>query len=264
VAAFAKEMFQSPSGLVKVTGPTGAGKTTTLYAALNSIEGRDHTRNIVTIEDPVEHNLNFATQIQVNRELDLDFPNILRTVLRQDPDVILVGEIRDKDTADLAMQAALTGHLVLSTLHTNDAASAINRLLDLGVNSNILASTLSLIVAQRLLRTLCPKCVRRQAATLDEQAVFDRHGITPPTELAQPGGCESCFQSGYRGRIGIFEVLPVDRTIAQLIFSGALHSKIEDAAVQAGTSLMVQQALKKAANHITSLEEISRVVVDYA
>jgi general secretion pathway protein E len=158
VAAFAKEMFQSPSGLVLVTGPTGAGKTTTLYAALNSIEGNDHTRNIVTIEDPVEHNLNFATQMQVNRELDLDFPNILRTVLRQDPDVILVGEIRDAESAALALEAAMTGHLVLSSLHTYDALETLVRLRDLQVKPYLLASALKGVISQQLLPRLCPGC----------------------------------------------------------------------------------------------------------
>jgi type IV pilus assembly protein PilB len=257
-----KQGIHRPYGLILTTGPTGSGKTTTLYSALMTVN--NPTINCMTIEDPIEYTIPTIRQTAVNPKAGLNFKNALRSAMRQDPDVILVGEIRDKETADLAMQAALTGHLVLSTLHTNDAASAINRLLDLDVNPNILASTLSLIVAQRLLRTLCPKCAQRQPITTAEQEIFTRHSITPPNEIAQPVGCETCFQSGYRGRIGIFEVLPVDRTIEQLIFSGALHSKIEDAAVQSGTSLMIQQALKKAANHFTSIEEISRVVVDYA
>ena len=160
VAAFVEEMFQSPSGLVLVTGPTGAGKTTTLYAALNAIEGKDHTTNIVTIEDPVEHNLNFATQIQVNRERNLDFPHILRTIVRQDPDVILVGEIRDEESAALALEAAMTGHLVLSSLHTYSALETLVRLQDLKVRSYLLASALKGVISQQLLPRLLPRVHR--------------------------------------------------------------------------------------------------------
>jgi type IV pilus assembly protein PilB len=184
--------------------------------------------------------------------------------MRQDPDVVLVGEIRDKVTADLAMRAALTGHLVLSTLHTNDAASAINRLLDLGINASILASALSMIVAQRLVRLLCPRCAERTPITEEERAVFQANGLEPPAELARARGCDSCFQSGYRGRAGVYEVIGVDRNIEKMIFSGALHRDIEDAAMAAGTVLMFKQALKKVGRHLTSLEEVQRVIVDYA
>jgi type IV pilus assembly protein PilB len=162
------------------------------------------------------------------------------------------------------MRAALTGHLVLSTLHTNDAASAINRLLDLGVNTSILASALSMVVAQRLVRLLCPHCAGKQPIEAVEIEIFRKNGLVPPDDLAKAKGCERCFQSGYRGRVGIYEVIRVDRAIERLVFSGALHREIEDAAIEAGTTLMFKQALKKVALHQTSLEEVQRVIVNYA
>ncbi|MDA8138044.1 MAG: ATPase, T2SS/T4P/T4SS family [Desulfobacteraceae bacterium] len=251
-----------PYGLILTTGPTGSGKTTTLYTALMAINSP--SINCMTVEDPIEYVIPTIRQTAVNVKAGLTFENALRSAMREDPDVILVGEIRDKITADLAMRAALTGHLVLSTLHTNDAASAINRLLDLGINASILASALSMIVAQRLVRLLCPNCAAREPITEEERALFVRNGMEPPTEMAKPKGCDSCFQSGYRGRAGIYEVIIVDRNIEKMIFAGALHREIEDTATAAGTVLMFRQALKKVARHLTSLEEITRVIVNYA
>jgi len=190
----------------------------------------------MTVEDPIEYGIPTVRQTAVNPKAGLTFGNALRSALRQDPDVILVGEIRDKETADLAMQASLTGHLVLSTLHTNDAASAINRLLDIGVNAGILASALSMVVAQRLVRLLCPKCALRQPIQDDVLKLFQNKGVTPPTEIDHPAGCGNCYNSGYRGRIGVYEVIQVNRTIARLIFSGALNDDIQDAAVQSAPS----------------------------
>ena len=227
-----KRHIERPYGLMLTTGPTGSGKTTTLYSALMTINSPNI--NCMTVEDPIEYAIPTIRQTAVNPKAGLSFENALRSAMRQDPDVILVGEIRDKVTADLAMQAALTGHLVLSTLHTNDAASAINRLLDLGVNTSILASTLSIVLAQRLIRKLCPLCAARCAPDDDEKAVFERNGLAVPSEIARATGCESCLHSGYRGRDGIYEVIPVDRTIEKLIFSGAPHSEIKDAAIAAG------------------------------
>jgi len=255
-----REGIRRPYGLILTTGPTGSGKTTTLYTALMAINS-PHI-NVMTVEDPIEYAIPTIRQTAVNPKAGLTFSNALRSAMRQDPDVILVGEIRDRETADLALQAALTGHLVLSTLHTNDAASAINRLLDLGVNTSILTASLSMVVAQRLMRRVCPQCAEHAAPTPEEAAVFSRQGLTPPPALARAVGCESCYKSGYRGRIGIYEVLRTDRAIGELIFSGALHSTIEDAAVKAGTSLMYRQALKKATQGVTTLEEVFRVVAD--
>ncbi len=257
-----EKTIQRPYGLILTTGPTGSGKTTSLYTALMTINS-PHI-NCMTVEDPIEYVIPTIRQTAVNIKAGLTFENALRSAMRQDPDVMLVGEIRDKATADLAMRAALTGHLVLSTLHTNDAASAINRLLDLGVNASILASSLSMIVAQRLVRLLCPHCAQQRTPDENERAIFTQNKIEPPTEIAVPVGCEHCFQSGYRGRTGIYEVIQVDRNIEQLIFSGALHREIEDVAVENGTVLMFKQALIKVANQLTSLEEIKRIIVDYA
>lgn len=249
--------IRRPYGLILSTGPTGSGKTTTLYSALMTINS-SHV-NSMTIEDPIEYIIPTIRQTAVNPKAGLTFENAFRAAMRQDPDIILVGEIRDQETAELAMRASITGHLVLSTLHTNDAASAINRLLDLGVNANIVASSLTMIVAQRLLRKICPHCSTMVPTRSEDKKAFVRNGLEPPVELPKANGCDNCRQSGYRGRTGIYEVLEVDRAIEELIFNGALHSTIEDAAIKSGTSLLLKQALKKAVNGETSLEEVFRV-----
>ena len=218
--------------------------------------------NLMTVEDPVEYKSESISQIQVNEKVGLTFAAALRSILRQDPDIIMIGEIRDMETAEMAIQAALTGHLVLSTLHTNDAASAINRLLDLGVNTSILASSLTLIVAQRLIRKVCSQCSEMAALAEDMQEPFIKKDLAPPEMVLKAVGCESCYNSGYAGRTGIYEVIKVDKEIEQLIFSGALKSTIEDAAIKAGTSLMFRQALRKVIDRITSMEEVYRVVAD--
>lgn len=249
--------IKRPYGLILATGPTGSGKTTTLYSALMNINSPNV--NAMTIEDPIEYIIPTIRQTAVNPKAGLTFGNAFRSAMRQDPDIILVGEIRDQETAELAMRASITGHLVLSTLHTNDAAAAINRLLDLGVNANIVASSLTMVVAQRLLRRICPHCSTMVPAGPEEKEAFVRNGLEPPAELPKANGCDSCYHSGYRGRTGIFEVLEVDRAMEGLIFSGALHSTIEEAAVRSGTSLLLTQALKKVLNGTTSLEEVFRV-----
>ncbi|OEU44260.1 MAG: hypothetical protein BBJ60_02550 [Desulfobacterales bacterium S7086C20] len=256
LARFLKNI-RRPYGLILSTGPTGSGKTTTLYSALMTINS-SHV-NSMTIEDPIEYVIPTIRQTAVNPKAGLTFENAFRAAMRQDPDIILVGEIRDQETAELAMRASITGHLVLSTLHTNDAASAINRLLDLGVNANIVASSLTMIVAQRLLRKICPHCSTMVPTGSEDKKAFVRNGLEPPVELPKANGCDNCRQSGYRGRTGIYEVLEVDRAIEELIFNGALHSTIEDAAIKSGTSLLLKQALKKAVNGETSLEEVFRV-----
>jgi type IV pilus assembly protein PilB len=254
------QTIQRPYGLIIATGPTGSGKTTTLYSALMTVNNPNI--NVMTVEDPIEYMIPTVRQTAVNPKAGLSFGNALRSAMRQDPDIILVGEIRDTETADLALRASMTGHLVFSTLHTNDAASAINRLLDLGVNKSILASSLSMVIAQRLVRKICTNCCESVTPSEKQIAVFHRHGIAPPQRLVTPVGCDSCFQAGYRGRTGIYEVIQVDREIQNLIFSGALHSTIEEAAVKSGTGLMFNQALKKAAAGITSFDEVYRVAAD--
>ena len=256
LARFLKNI-RRPYGLILSTGPTGSGKTTTLYSALMTINSPNV--NAMTIEDPIEYVIPTIRQTAVNPKAGLTFGNAFRSAMRQDPDIILVGEIRDQETAELAMRASITGHLVLSTLHTNDAAAAINRLLDLGVNANIVASSLTLIVAQRLLRKICPHCSTMAPTRPEDKKAFVRNGLEPPVELPKANGCDNCHHSGYRGRTGIYEVLEVDRAMEELIFNGALHSSIEDAAIKSGTSLLLKQALKKVINRDTSLEEVFRV-----
>jgi len=256
-----KTDIQRPHGLVLTTGPTGSGKTTTLYCALMTVNNPNI--NCMTVEDPIEYVIPTVRQTAVNPKAGLNFGNALKSALRQDPDVILVGEIRDRETADLAMQASLTGHLVLSTLHTNDAASAISRLLDLGVNAGILASSLSMVVAQRLLRLLCPKCKKKQIIAPEDVRLFEKWKLAAPAETTHPMGCETCYNSGYRGRIGVYEVIQVNRAIASLIFNKALSDDIKDAAVESGTNLMFNQALKKVSEGITSLNEVFRVIIDH-
>lgn len=232
IAAFAKQMFQSPSGLILVTGPTGAGKTTTLYAALSAIEGWDNTLNIVTIEDPVEHNLKFATQIQVHRELNLDFPNILRTILRQDPDVILVGEIRDTESAAMALEAAMTGHLVLSSLHTYSALETLVRLQDLEVKPYLLASALKGVISQQLLPRLQPGCVEAVSARAPVVARLKAMGILEADwagTLYHGKDTQGVPHSGEKGRVGAYEIMLVTDELRDLIDRSATRNQFEKA-----------------------------------
>ena len=250
--------LQRPYGLILSTGPTGSGKTTTLYSALMKINNPNI--NVMTIEDPIEHVIPTVRQTAVNPKTGLTFATALRSAMRQDPDVILVGEIRDQETAELALRAAITGHLVLSTLHTNDAAAAINRMSDLGINASILGSSLVMVVAQRLVRKICTHCVSTAETAPEEKEYFIGADLEPPTEVPQVGSCESCNDSGYNGRTGIFEIIEVDRKIEELISTGAIHSKIQETAVESGTELMFKQALKKVIQQTTTLEEVLRVV----
>ena len=249
-----------PYGLIIVTGPTGSGKTTTLYSALMTV--KNPNINVMTVEDPIEYVIPTIRQTSVNPKADMTFGNALRSAMRQDPDIILVGEIRDKETADLALRASMTGHLVLSTLHTNDASSAINRLLDLGVNNGILASSLTMVVAQRLVRKICPNCKSTTELDKEQKEIFKSKGIDPPDQMVVPVGCDSCHNSGYRGRTGIFEIIKINPAIEALIFDSAHTRVIEEVALKDGTKLMFEQALKKVADQVTSLEEVFRMVAD--
>ncbi len=259
LARFMKYIHR-PYGLIVSTGPTGSGKTTTLYSALMAINSPEV--NVMTVEDPIEYVIPTVRQTAVNPKAGLTFSNALRSTMRQDPDIVLVGEIRDRETADLALRASMTGHLVLSTLHTNDAASAINRLLDLGVNTSILASSLTLIVAQRLMRKVCAHCSELIDTPSDMKEPFVKNELEPPENMRKAVGCDRCYNSGYSGRTGIYEVIKIDKEIEQLIFSGALKSTIEAAAIKAGTSLMFRQALRKVISHVTCMDEVYRVVAD--
>jgi general secretion pathway protein E len=249
-----------PNGIVLVTGPTGSGKTTTLYTgllALNSI-----SRKIVTVEDPIEYQLQGINQIQVRSQIGLNFANLLRSILRQDPDVIMVGEIRDGETAQIAVQAALTGHLVLSTLHTNSAAAAVTRLRDMGVEDYLLTAVLRGVLAQRLVRRLCPDCRRAEPAAPEmiEHFGLDRRTTQRPIMLSRGIGCPACRQTGYRGRTAIAEFLYLAPEIERLIFARADHATIERAAVAAGMETMFDAGLTAALNGDTTIEELTRSI----
>jgi general secretion pathway protein E len=217
----ADDLIHKPHGIILVTGPTGSGKTTTLYAALERIN--DNTRNIMTVEDPIEYYIDGIGQTQVNTKVEMTFARGLRAILRQDPDVVMVGEIRDRETAEIAVQASLTGHLVLSTVHTNDAIGAVTRMRDMKVEPFLLASTLRAVMAQRLVRRLCAEC--RKAEPLGESGA-ELLGVKAGTTVYEPTGCEACSGSGYRGRIAVFEAVKVDETIRRLINEDASEDAI--------------------------------------
>ena len=250
-----RRLMDTPNGMILVTGPTGSGKTTTLYTALGLIDAG--TRKVLTIEDPVEYHMARVNQIQVRPQIGLTFASILRSLMRQDPDVIMVGEMRDAETADIAVHASLTGHLVLSTLHTNSAAGAITRLIDMGVEPFLLTSTLRLVIGQRLVRTLCPHCKQSRAATAEEQRLFEP---VPVLTLFQPVGCESCGGTGYQGRLGLFELMSLDDRLRTLTLERAGSDRIEAAAREAGMQSLWQDGLAKVRKGLTTLEEVRRVV----
>jgi len=245
-------------GIVLVTGPTGSGKTTTLYSALNYINTSD--KNILTVEDPVEYQLEGIGQMQIHSAVGLTFANSLRSMLRQDPDVILVGEIRDLETAEIAVQAALTGHLVFSTLHTNDAAGGITRLFNMGIEPFLVSSSLRAIVAQRLVRILCPAC--KEPYTLTEREI-SRQGlegrISPEQTLYAPGGCEQCLDTGYRGRTALFEILELNESLQTLILGTSDSNRIRGEALSSGMRTLRDNGLAKAAQGLTSIDEVLRV-----
>ncbi|MBV1836751.1 GspE/PulE family protein [Acetobacter estunensis] len=252
-----RETLQAPNGIVLVTGPTGSGKTTTLYTGLAGLNSTE--RNVMTVEDPIEYQLAGINQIQIRPTIGLTFASLLRAILRQDPDVIMVGEIRDLETAQIAVQAALTGHLVLSTLHTNSAAAAVTRLRDMGLEDYLLTAVLRGILAQRLVRKLCPECRRPEEVPPELARRLGLDSATSHT-LWHPVGCPHCRQTGYRGRSAVAEFLQPSREVTRLILSGADHSEIERAAMAEGMQTMFQAGLQVALKGETSLEEISRIV----
>jgi type IV pilus assembly protein PilB len=255
-----EEAFRRPYGAILVTGPTGSGKSTTLYATLNILNSID--RNIITVEDPVEYRLPGVNQIQVNPKAGLTFASALRSILRADPDIVLIGEIRDKETAMIAVEAALTGHLVLSTLHTNDAPSAITRLIEMDVETFLVASAIDCVVAQRLARKLCERCkeaYRPDPAELLE-AGYPEWQVPEISQLFRPVGCQSCAKTGYRGRIGLYEVMPMSEEIERLTVERASSDEIKAVAIQQGMQTLKQDGLEKVRMGITSIEEVARVV----
>lgn len=254
------EMIRMPYGVVFVAGPTGSGKSTTLYAALNAIN--DPGKQIITVEDPIEFTMDGITQVAVNTRVGLTFASGLRTILRSDPDVVMIGEVRDPDTAEIAVRAALTGHLVLSSIHTNDAPSALTRLNDMGVPPYITSSALLGVVAQRLVRTLCPDC--KVPVDVPEDRLLAA-GFTPDeigtVNLHGPVGCDRCNTTGYLGRVGVFEVMRMSSALQALFLRNAPAEQLREVALSEGMRPLRRDALEKAAVGITSLEEIDRVVI---
>ncbi|OGE29290.1 hypothetical protein A2867_05415 [Candidatus Daviesbacteria bacterium RIFCSPHIGHO2_01_FULL_40_11] len=259
-----KAGFTKPFGMVLSTGPTGSGKTTTIYAILKILNTRE--KNIATIEDPVEYDIGGINQIQVNPKTNLTFAEGLRSILRQDPDIIYVGEIRDGETSDIAINSAMTGHLVLSTLHTNDAATALPRLIDMGIEPFLVASTVNIIIGQRLVRKICEKCKASSIKTFDEMAklfaadVVKKHfGDTKEIRVYGGTGCEVCHTTGYSGRIGIFEILELSEEIKKLITQKADSDMIAKKAIEEGMATMMEDGLDKIQLGITTIEEVMRV-----
>ena len=250
-------LIRQPYGIILITGPTGSGKSTTLYAALNTVKSPEV--NIVTVEDPIEYQLNGINQVQVNLKKDLNFATILRSVLRQDPDIIMVGEIRDPDTGVMATEAALTGHLVFSTLHTNDAAGAVTRLVEMGIEPFLLGPSLLGVVAQRLVRKVCADCREFYQPRPAELERLDLTGLNEDVVFAKAKGCAQCKQRGYRGRTGIHEVLVIDDVMRQLISEKAPQSTLVEYATQRGFIDMRIDGIKKVVAGITTVEEILRV-----
>lgn len=254
-----EKLIHRPNGIVLVSGPTGSGKTTTLYASLDQLNADDV--NIITVEDPVEIELEGINQVNVNPEIDFTFANALRSILRQDPNIIMVGEIRDSETAEIAVKASLTGHLVLSTIHTNSSVKTITRLVDMGIDSFLVASSLSGVVAQRLVRVVCPHCATESKPTKSEQEVFDRNNIKVD-KIKRPVGCEICNNKGYKGRHAIFEILDVNESIVRMVSNEAKEYEILEQARKNGTKLLIEAGLEKVVEGITTLEEVMRISLD--
>lgn len=253
--ALFKKAIQLPNGIVLITGPTGSGKTTTLYGVINYL--RKPGVNISTIEDPIEYNMPGVSQTQVKPDIGLSFASLLRTLLRQDPNIIMVGEMRDQETAEIAIRSSLTGHLVLSTLHTNDSPSAVTRLVDMGIEPYLVASSVTMIIAQRLVRRICSHCKCEDNVSND---IKKNIGLSPDVRIYKGLGCSNCGHTGYRGRTGIFEVLPISEEIRRLINNRVYASDIRDQAVKEGLISLRDSALSKLTDGITSLEEVVREI----
>lgn len=254
--------IESPYGIILITGPTGSGKTTTLYSTLARLNNPD--RQIMTIEDPVEYNLHGINQIQVHEEIGLTFSNALRAFLRQAPNIILVGEIRDSETAEIAIRAALTGHLVFSTIHTNDAPTTINRLIDIGVPPYLVSSALILIQAQRLVRRICPQC--REKLEADPKLLEDAgipKGAIPDNMIFKGKGCPNCNQTGYKGRIGLYEVMPLSSEMRSMILKGASSDDIAKQAEKEGMFTLRDDGIDKVKKGVTTVEELMRETVSF-
>lgn len=249
-------ILKNPHGIILVTGPTGSGKSTTMYTALSEINTPEV--NIITVEDPVEANLDGVNQIQVNPKANLTFATALRSILRQDPDIIMIGEIRDKETAGIAVQASITGHLVMSTLHTNSAASTITRLIDMGIESFLIADSMVGVIAQRLVRRLCPICRRRRRATAEEKELLN---VSPLEEvdIYEPGGCGRCENTGYKGRIGVYEIMEITPQLKSIISKGGDAEDIKNQALKEGMYTLRMSATELVLDGTTSINEMLKV-----
>ena len=248
-------MLAHPYGIIFVTGPTGSGKSTTLYTALSELNTENV--NIVTVEDPVEADIEGINQIQVNPKVNLTFASALRSILRQDPDIIMIGEIRDRETASIAVQASITGHLVVSTMHTNNAVGTLNRMADMGVESYLIADSMVGVIAQRLVRKLCPHCKKPHMATAEEKKLL-RLPPDKEKEIYEPGGCHFCNQTGYFGRIGVFEMMEVNDDMRKLISANASTEKLTEAARRTGMHTLRENAVQYVLDGVTSVEEMLR------
>ena len=249
-------LINQPHGILLVTGPTGSGKTTTLYAALSQLDTTSH--NIMTVEDPIEYDLDGIGQTQVNPKIELSFARALRAILRQDPDIIMIGEIRDLETAQIAVQASLTGHLVLATLHTNDSVGAVTRLVDMGIEPFLVASSLIGVLAQRLVRKLCPQCRKPHTPDATERKLLQLSPNDRP-QISLPGGCAACSSSGYQGRTGVFELLTIDEAMRTLIHDGSSEERLREHARGHGMRSIREDGLRWVLDGETSLDEVVRV-----
>jgi general secretion pathway protein E/type IV pilus assembly protein PilB len=254
-----ERILDLPHGIVLVTGPTGSGKTTTLYAALTHIN--DVERKIITVEDPVEYQLRGINQIQVNTKTGLSFASSLRAILRHDPDVVLIGEIRDRETAEIAVQASLTGHLVFSTLHTNDAPGAVTRLVDMGVEPYLVSSSLEMVVAQRLVRVICKHC-KEPTPVADYEAMCKEFGHLVPATVYQGRGCRQCQGTGFRGRTGIFELMPVTEEIRAMTMERASVDRVRRKAMQQGMRSLRDDGWRLVRAGVTTIQEVVRSTKD--
>lgn len=251
-------ILKNPNGILLVTGPTGSGKSTTLYTALSELNREDV--NIVTVEDPVEANLDGVNQVQVNVKADMTFASALRSILRQDPDIIMIGEIRDSETAQIAVQASITGHLVVSTLHTNSAAGTLTRLMDMGIESYLLADSMIGVIAQRLVRKLCPECKRVHKLTEEERDFLELDKSEEEIVLYEACGCERCNQTGYMGRVGVYEIMPITQKLRSVIARHGSAEEIKDVAVEEGLSTLRDGARRLVLQGVTSVAEMTRIV----
>lgn len=252
-------ILSRPHGLILVTGPTGSGKSTTLYTALSELNKEDV--NIITVEDPVEANIDGINQVQVNNKVELTFANALRSILRQDPDIIMIGEIRDNETAEIAIKASITGHIVVSTLHTNSAVSSITRLMDMGVEPYLIADAVVGIIAQRLVRKLCPSCKEARYATAIEKEFLSLN-LAEDQIIYEPCGCNSCNHTGYYGRIGVYEIMPVTQTIRESIAGRNNAEKIKEAALNEGMNTLKMSAVNFVLEGVTSIQELKKIFME--